>query len=172
MALAAEDLVVLRTAESISDSVWKLVVSWEGFARDAVGRQLVTAADSVGANLAQAFNCRQEAEKLPFLYAARGRLFETKYWLNRAQARGLLQPAHVESYVFALSQLARQLNGLAAVPAKQAADRLRAGQTMRETVADYWADGETAVLFSEADFEFLQTFLENEPPMNTDEHRL
>lgn len=156
MALAAEDLAVLRTAESISDSVWKLVVGWEGFARDAVGRPLVAAADSVGANLAQACNCRQEAEKRPFLYAARGRLFETKYWLNRAQARGLLQPAHVESYVFALSQLARQLNGLAAVPVKRASQ----GQVVREGAADYGADGGTAVLFSEADLEFLQTFTE------------
>lgn len=156
MALAAEDLAVLRTAESISDSVWKLVVGWEGFAREAVGRPLVAAADLVGANLAQACNCRQEEEKRPFLYAARGRLFETKYWLNRAQARGLLQPAHVESYVFALTQLARQLNGLAAVPVKRAAD----GQMVREGVGDYWIEGGTAVLFSEADIEFLQTDME------------
>lgn len=156
MALPTEDLAVLRTAESISDSVWKLVVTWEEFAREAVGRPLLGAADLVGANLAQAFNCRQDEEKLDFFYSARGRLFEAKYWLNRAQARGLLQPAHVESYVFALTQLARQLNGVAAEAKKQQVDKPLPAYTVREGAAGYESGERAAELFSEADIEFLQ----------------
>jgi four helix bundle protein len=162
MAVAAEDLVVLRTAESISDSVWKLVVSWEAFAREAVGRQLVTAADLVGANIAQAFSCREEAEKWHFFLVARSRLFETKYWMNRAQARDLLQPAHVESYLFALTQLARQLNGLATPPKQQRPEQPPAPHRLREAAADYGPGEATAELFSkaelfsEADLDYLQ----------------
>jgi four helix bundle protein len=160
MALAAEDLAVLRTAESIADSAWKLVVPWEEFARDVVGRQLVSAADGIGAHIAEAFGRERPEEKLQFLYIARGSLFEAKYWLNRAQARGLLQPAHVESYLFALTQLARQLNGLAAATRGQRPTT----NTLRERAADYEIDMGAAELFTESDLDYFQTAFNPDMP--------
>jgi four helix bundle protein len=48
-----EQLEVYRLAERLSDEVWGIVLPWNNFARDTVGKQLVRAADSVGANLAE-----------------------------------------------------------------------------------------------------------------------
>ena len=70
-----EDLRVLKAAEEIADSIWKRVVRWEEFARDVVGKQLARAADSIGANIAEAFGRFHFGEKLQFLYFARGSLF-------------------------------------------------------------------------------------------------
>ena len=45
-----ENLRVYNLSEEISDLVWDIVIKWEKFARDTIGKQLVNAADSVGAN--------------------------------------------------------------------------------------------------------------------------
>src|SRR5262245_61692884 len=48
-----ENLRVYRLSEDIADRIWHLVMEWDYFARDTVGKQLVRAADSVGANIAE-----------------------------------------------------------------------------------------------------------------------
>lgn len=60
---ALEDLPVLRVVEMIADDVWKHIMAWDAFARDAVGGQLVRAIDSVGANIAEAFGRFHYGEK-------------------------------------------------------------------------------------------------------------
>ena len=44
---------VYQLSEKIADSIWNIVSTWNHFARDTVGRQLVRAADSIGANIAE-----------------------------------------------------------------------------------------------------------------------
>lgn len=48
-----EDLQVYRLAMNIGERVWEIVLEWNYFARDTVGKQLVKAADSVAANLSE-----------------------------------------------------------------------------------------------------------------------
>jgi four helix bundle protein len=48
-----ENLRVYQLSEDITDRIWNLVMEWDYFARDTVGKQLVRAADSVGANIAE-----------------------------------------------------------------------------------------------------------------------
>lgn len=48
-----EDLRVYQLAETLADDVWNIVVAWDAFARDTVGKQIVKAADSIGANIAE-----------------------------------------------------------------------------------------------------------------------
>lgn len=43
-----EKLQVHQLAEVLADSVWKIVASWDSFAKETVGRQIVRAADSIG----------------------------------------------------------------------------------------------------------------------------
>jgi four helix bundle protein len=47
-----EQLRVYQAAEKLADEVWDIVVGWNYFAKDTVGKQLVRAADSIGANIA------------------------------------------------------------------------------------------------------------------------
>lgn len=147
-----DDLQILKAAETIADSIWNRVVQWDEFARDVVGKQLARAADSLGANIAEAFGRFNYGEKLQFLYYARGSLFETKYWLNRTQARGLIQSSEVQEYVDGLTSLARQLNafasGLKTVRAEQPKGKPGA---VRESTAEYIIGNEeiSALLFSE-----------------------
>ena len=47
-----ENLRVYCLAERIADAIWDIALGWNSFARDTVGKQLVRAADSIGANIA------------------------------------------------------------------------------------------------------------------------
>ena len=50
-----EDLEVFKLAEIFADKVWFIVLEWDYFSKDTVGKQLVRSADSIGANIAEGF---------------------------------------------------------------------------------------------------------------------
>ncbi|MDB5301550.1 MAG: hypothetical protein JWO87_3213 [Phycisphaerales bacterium] len=50
---AFQTLEEYRLSEKLADQAWGLVCEWNALARDIVGKQLVRAADSVGANIAE-----------------------------------------------------------------------------------------------------------------------
>ena len=156
MSLALEDLRVLQKAELVSDAVWKAVTSWEVFPRDAFGKQMVEAADSIGANIAESFGRFNYGEKVTFLYYARGSLFEAKYWINRALARGLLTSSASQLLAGQLTEIARQLNALATATKEQRAQHGNVGRTVREPEPVYADDEERPPdLFSPEDLAWL-----------------
>ena len=48
-----ENLKVYQMSENLADEIWDVVLGWDRFARDTVGSQVVRAADSIGANIAE-----------------------------------------------------------------------------------------------------------------------
>ena len=48
-----EKLEVYRLAERLPDAIWDVVQGWNRLAQDTVGKQLIRAADSIGANIAE-----------------------------------------------------------------------------------------------------------------------
>ena len=155
MPLAYEDMRILQLAEAIADTTWKTVTGWQPFAREAMGKQLLQAADSIGANIAEAFGRFHYGEKLTFLYYARGSLFETKYWLNRAVARSLVDDKLLQGSVGQLSDLARQLNALVA-STKHQRTLAPTSKSVREALEPYdVAEPEPLELFSAEDLAWL-----------------
>ncbi len=90
-----EKLEVYRLTESLSDEIWKIVLTWDIFTRDTVGKQLVRAADSIGANIAEGCGHRSYQDNRRFVRIARGSYNETKHWLRRAYYRKLLSTEQV-----------------------------------------------------------------------------
>jgi four helix bundle protein len=45
-------LQVYQLAEKLADKIWQIVQEWNQFAKDTMGKQIVRAADSIGANIA------------------------------------------------------------------------------------------------------------------------
>lgn len=153
-----ENLRVLQSAEEIADSVWKVVVQWDEFAKDVVGKQIAKSADSVGANIAESFGRFNFGEKLQFLYYSRGSIFETKYWLNRTRVRGLMNPEEVQGYVNRLTDLARQLNTFARGLKTVRAEQKPKTSSVREDQAEYSTIGLEDIpnpLFSENELNWL-----------------
>lgn len=105
-----ENLQVYKLAEKLADAVWTLVMGWESFAKSTVGRQIVCAADSVGANIAEGTGRGSFQDNRRFVKVARGSLNETKHWLRRAYQRGLLGAEDVERIRPIIDELAPKLN--------------------------------------------------------------
>ena len=160
MATELEDLKILQTAEGVADSVWKQVVQWDEFARDVVGKQLAKATDSIGANIAESYGRFNYGEKLQFLYYSRGSLFETKYWLNRALVRKLMQPEDVKDYASHLADVARQLNSFANSLKSQRKDGKAHSKSVYEPSVEYVAGEQldnVMPLFAENELTWLET---------------
>ncbi len=160
MATGLEDLRILKTAEEIADAVWERVIRWDDFARDVVGKQLARAIDSIDANIAESFGRFNYGEKLQFLYYARGSLFESKYWLNRALARGLMPAGEVEDYANRLTEVARQLNVFAGSLKAQRSSGKNRNNMVRESGAEYVIEPRhngTKALFTDPDLNWLQS---------------
>jgi len=111
VARAFVDLRVYALAAEVGDLLHRAVVAWPSFERWTIGAQLVRAADSIGANIAEATGRWHEADKRRLFVIARGSLYETQHWLARVEARGLTTgrpDAKLESVGRMLSGLIRR----------------------------------------------------------------
>jgi four helix bundle protein len=105
-----ENLPVYKLGEKLADEVWTVVIGWQQFAKTTVGKQMVGAADSVGANIAEGSGRGSFQDNRRFVRMARGSLNETKHWLRRAFRRGLLSTEDVKRIRPIIDELAPKLN--------------------------------------------------------------
>ena len=108
---ANEDKRIYVAAEEIADEIWDVAVEWPYFVQRSVGLQLVRAADSIGANIAEGMGRFHPNDVCKFLYYARGSLRETIFWLRRAKQRSLMPVESADKLLIDLDTLARELNG-------------------------------------------------------------
>lgn len=105
-----ETLEVYQISENLADQVWDIVIKWGYFAKDTVGKQLVRAADSIGANIAEGTGRGTYKDNKRFVKIARASLYETKHWLKRAYKRNLLTQEQINHLSPLITELAPRLN--------------------------------------------------------------
>ena len=101
-----ESLRVYQLAEELADRVWWLVLRWDRFAMDTVGKQIVRAADSIGANIAEGAGRGSFQDNRRFVRIARGSHHELRHWLRRADRRRLLSEEHINALKPMIDELA------------------------------------------------------------------
>ncbi|MBD0339588.1 MAG: four helix bundle protein [Microcoleus sp. Co-bin12] len=105
-----QELRVYKFSERRADEIWKAVNTWEPFAKNTIGQQIVRSADSVGANIAEGVGRGSYLDNKRFVKIARGSLYETQHWLRRAYTRNLLTVEQVNIFTAIINDLAPQLN--------------------------------------------------------------
>ncbi|UNU22887.1 four helix bundle protein [Microcoleus vaginatus] len=105
-----QELRVYKLSERLADENWQTVKTWEPFAKDTIGKQIVRSADSVGANIAEGVGRGSYQDNRRFVKIARGSLYETQHWLRRAYTRNLLTVQQVNTFTAIINDLAPQLN--------------------------------------------------------------
>lgn len=85
-----EDLEVYQLSMNLADKIWNVVVKWEYFQKDTLGKQWVRAIDSVSANISEGFGRNNFKDQRNFYYFSRGSLCESKTWLEKAKQRNLI----------------------------------------------------------------------------------
>jgi four helix bundle protein len=105
------DLDVYHLSEELADAIWNLVLRWDGLAKDTVGKQLIRAADSIGANIAEGSGRGTYRDNHHFINISRGSFYETRHGLRRAFRRKLLTPDQVRKLRPLIKELGPCLNG-------------------------------------------------------------
>jgi len=105
-----EKLQVYQLSEKLADSIWNIVSAWDGFAKDTVGKQIVRAADSIGANIAEGSGRGSLQDNRRFVRMARGSLYETIHWLRRSYMRKLLSQTETKKVRALVEELSPKLN--------------------------------------------------------------
>lgn len=114
-----EELKVYQESMELGEKVWNLVIKWDKFSKDTMGKQLVKAADSIAANLSEGFGRYHFREKKNFGYYSRGSLYETKTWITKANNRGLIGDKDYNQYVGVINDIEVKLNNYIKATDKQ-----------------------------------------------------
>ena len=105
-----EELQVYQLSMELGEKVWKIVINWNYFLKDTIGKQLVRAADSVAANLSEGFGRFHYKEAKNFSYYSRGSLYETKTWLTKAYNRNMISEEEFKVFQKDINNIAVKLN--------------------------------------------------------------
>ena len=105
-----EDLEIYNLSMTLSDKVWSFVLKWDYFAKDTIGKQWVRASDSVSANISEGLGRNTYKDSRSFYYIARGSLYESKTWLDKAKRRNLIMEEDYKSLYSVHNVLGYKLN--------------------------------------------------------------
>ena len=107
-----KDLEVFVISEELANFVWHIVKKWDLFDKETIGKQLVRAADSISANIAESHGRYHYKDKQKFGYYARGSFEETKCWLRKCHSRQLLTHDEISLINTCVKKIGPKLNSL------------------------------------------------------------
>ncbi len=85
-----EDLEIYQLAMKLGDDIWDVVLKWSYFEKNGFGKQWTDAADSIAANISEGYGRLSAKDNRRFCIIARGSIYETKTWLQKAKNRSLI----------------------------------------------------------------------------------
>lgn len=97
-----KDISSYSISYKLSNYIWKIIISWNYFYRDTIGKQFVRAIDSISANIAEWFGRYNKSDKIRFYRISFGSLYESLDWNQKAYQRKLLTE---EQYLFIFNEL-------------------------------------------------------------------
>jgi four helix bundle protein len=110
--LQLNDLTSYKSAFLFNNEIWAIVIKWDYFARDTIGKQFVNAADSISANIAEGFGRYHKKDKIKFYYYSLGSVKECTDWSNKAKIRNLLTEDTYLLLTNILDRLPREIHQL------------------------------------------------------------
>ncbi len=103
--LDIRDLESYRKSYDLSNYVWEIIMKWDYFPRETVGKQFVRSIDSISANIAEGFGRYHKKDKIKFYRYSLGSLKESQDWYEKSNHRNLinsLQHKHIQDQLCVL----------------------------------------------------------------------
>ena len=110
--LQLNDVQPYKTALKLSNYVWEIVIRWDYFAKDTVGKQFVKAVDSISANIAEGFGRYFKKDKINFYRYSNGSVKESFDWNEKAKVRNLINKDEYQHIFGELQKLPKEINQL------------------------------------------------------------
>lgn len=105
-----ENLDIYKLSEKYSDLIWEVIFEWKKFEKETIGKQLIRAVDSIGANIAEGNGRGTKNEMKRFAQIARGSLYESRHWLRQSVKRNLLTNKQINEIKIIIDELSPRLN--------------------------------------------------------------
>lgn len=115
-----EKLEVYELAELFSDEIWEIVMTWDSFKKDTIGKQIVRSADSISANIAEGYGRFYYKESKQFYFYSRGSLQETKSWIGKCKRREIIKMEKCEALLQIAETIHLKLNSFIKFVSKSA----------------------------------------------------
>ncbi len=110
--LKLNDIDAYKVAFNLSNYVWRIIIEWNNFARDTVGRQFVTSTDSISANIAEGFGRYSKKDKIRFYRYSYGSTKEALDWNEKSKIRKLISDKEYNHIPEELQRLPKEINHL------------------------------------------------------------
>lgn len=110
--LQLNDIECYKIAFSLSNYVWNIVIDWDYFLKDTVGKQFVKAVDSISANIAEGFGRFGKKDKIHFYYYSFGSLKESLDWNEKSKIRKLISQEQYDYIFKELNKLPKSIHQL------------------------------------------------------------
>ncbi|HPN81143.1 MAG TPA: four helix bundle protein [bacterium] len=120
--LKLSDISAYKISFVLSNYVWRLVVNWDYFCKETIGKQFVRSVDSISSNIAEGFGRYGKKDKIKFYYYSLGSIKESLDWNQKAKSRRIIsQEQH--QYIFSeLDRLPREIHNLISFTRKKLND--------------------------------------------------
>lgn len=106
------DINAYLCAFRLSNEVWDIVVTWNFFEKDTIGKQFARSIDSISANIAEGFGRYFKKEKVQFYRYAYGSITESLDWNEKAFRRKILKKEQYDHILKELKSLPREIHHL------------------------------------------------------------
>jgi len=110
--LELEEISAYKMAAAFSDELWKIISDWDWFNKSSLGIQFIKSVDSIAANIAEGFGRYHKKDKMKFYYNARGSVYESIHWCEKAFKRKLITTDEYNRIQQKLKQLPKEINTL------------------------------------------------------------
>lgn len=104
------DLKIYQLGMRIGNKTHDLILKWDSFNKYTIGSQLMRSSDSIAANISEGYGRFHYKEQRQFNYIARGSLYETKTWLNKALIRIPKDQELINEILLLIDKLLKMLN--------------------------------------------------------------
>ena len=110
--LSLKDLNSYIISFNLSNYVWEIVVKWDYFAKDTIGKQFARSIDSISANISEGFGRYHKKDKILFNRYSYGSIQESISWAEKARIRKLIDEQQYQKITNDLHSLPREVNSL------------------------------------------------------------
>ncbi len=110
--LSLQDLNSYKLSFDLSNYVWDIVINWDYFAKDTIGKQFVRSIDSISANIAEGFGRYYKKDKILFYRYSYGSIQESISWIEKAKVRKLVNTEQYKNISNQLEKLPKEVNSL------------------------------------------------------------
>jgi len=110
--LSFEDIEAYKVASRLSNFIGDIVIRWNNFSKDTIGKQFVRAVDSISANIAEGYGRYTKKDKVNFYRYAKGSILESIDWFKKAKTRKLISEEEANMIESDLEKLPRLINWL------------------------------------------------------------